>query len=120
MSTGQVGTGLGNEYGISGMLWHLPCPVHSSRPYNLYQDHYKGILLVLLLSGIPLPPPPGTSLQLTHPNTGFSASRISLLIFSSAYHDPGPHVRVGRLLSSRLLSLFPLLSELGLLLHGVS
>lgn len=56
MSTGQVGTGLCNEYGISGMLWCLPCPVHSSRPYNLYQDHYKGILLVLLLSGIPPTP----------------------------------------------------------------
>lgn len=56
MSTGQVGTGLYNEYGISGMLWCLPCPVRSSRPYNLYQDHYKGILLVLLLSGIPPTP----------------------------------------------------------------
>lgn len=84
-----------------------------------YQDHYKDILLVLLLSRLSLPLPE-TSLQHTHPNTGFSASRLSLLIFSSAYLDPGPHDRVGGLLSSRLLSLFPLLSELGLLLHGIS
>lgn len=52
MSTKQVGTGLGNEYVISGMLWPIPCLVHSSRPYNLYQDHYKSILVVLLLSRV--------------------------------------------------------------------
>ena len=26
------------------MLWCLPYPAHPSGPYNLYQDHYKGIL----------------------------------------------------------------------------
>ena len=88
---GGGGTGLDNDYGVKGVVWHLPRPVHPSRPYNLYQDHYKGILPgPPTFPGSP-PPPSGTSLQLTLPTTGSCASpSTSLHILKGAYQVPGP------------------------------
>lgn len=40
----QGGRWLRHEYRISSVLRCLPDPAHPSKPYNLYQDHYKGIL----------------------------------------------------------------------------
>lgn len=88
---GWGGTGLDNDYGIKGVVWHLPHPAHPSQPYHLYQNHYKGILPgPPTFPGSP-PPPSGTSLQLTLPTTGSSASpSTSLHILKGAYQVPGP------------------------------
>lgn len=69
----------------------LPCPAHSFRPYNLYQDCDMGIPPGRpSLPGLP-PQPSGTSLQLTFPITGFSASpTLSLHIPKGAYQAPDP------------------------------
>lgn len=67
----------------------MTLPPHPSKPHNIYQDHFKGILPGLLLSRVSSPTL--GSLSAIHSPLGFSASpSTSLHILMGAYQVPGP------------------------------